>query len=168
MDRENLFALFVGAVASLKVDDDGAHCQPAEAQALERMARAVQNRAEQSIPRELALWNLAQVTRVLLSGTDNHDRGRQQDWHMPLPQLVTVFLRVRNEIGDFMRAGTCVPVPDDPYGMEAIPQVRRDGDGRLWTELDPGDEVSEGEDIATVEGGYVFHTDGRPPEPVQR
>lgn len=41
-----------------------------------------------------------------------------------------------------------------------------DADGRLHGELDPGDEVTEGEDQPTEEGGYVWHTDGRGPEPV--
>ncbi|ORA31567.1 hypothetical protein [Mycobacterium aquaticum] len=169
MDREELFAMFVGAVAPLKVDDDGAHCGSYEAPSLMRMARAVQERADSSIPREEKLGTVACVLRVLLSRTDGRDRGEDDYYHMPLPDLAAYFRQVRAELGDMLVLGTWqkpVAVPDDIAELGSTPQVRADADGRLWTDLDAGDEVSEGEDIATVEGGYIWHTDGRPPEPL--
>lgn len=63
--------------------------------------------------------------------------------------------------------GTGLPetVPDTVEDG-APTQVWTDDDGRLWCDPDPGDEVTEGEDQPTVEGGYLWHTDGRDPEPV--
>jgi hypothetical protein len=40
-------------------------------------------------------------------------------------------------------------------------------DGPVATATFSDDEESPGEDVVSVEGGYVWHTDGRPPEPVQ-
>lgn len=159
MDRENLFTLFVGAVASLKVGDEGAYCRSAEAQGLERMARAVQRRTESRLPREAALAGLATVTRVLLSRTDGRaqDRADEEYWRGPIADVIAHFLRLRAEVGDFIPTAAPTPVPNDP--SDAL----RDS----TDQLDPDDEVSEGEDIPTVEGVYLWHTDGRPPEPVR-
>jgi hypothetical protein len=88
------------------------------------------------------------VTRVLLSRTDGRDRGEDQYYYQSLPELVGYFLRVRNGLGDFIPAATVVLVPDDPFDDQQP------------------DEVSEGADIMTEEGGYRWHTDGRGPEAV--
>lgn len=178
IDRAQLFAMFAGAVASLRVDSDGAHCLSAEAQAISRMARAVQERALETVPRESKLASLATVTRVLLSRTDSRDRGDEApEWHMPLDELVAYFLNLRAELGDFLPATPPVPVPDgvpagfieslrDGANPDSSPGVWTDVEGRLWTKPDSDDEVSEGEDIPTVEGNYLWHTDGRGPEPL--
>jgi hypothetical protein len=61
-----------------------------------------------------------------------------------------------------------VPVPDTvPADMIGSLRDSTNPDGLPAPALDPDDVVSEGEDIVAVEGGYTWHTDGRPPEPVQ-
>jgi hypothetical protein len=113
MPREQVFALFIGALAGLKVDDDGVHCMSAEAQALSRLARAVQTRCDYS-PREDKLHGLATVSRVLLSRTDDRDRGEPPSFYeMPMPALVDHFLQLRSEVGDFLPGVSPDAVPAD-------------------------------------------------------
>jgi hypothetical protein len=175
MEREQLFTLFVGAIKELRVDDDGCHCLSAEAQAISRLARAVQARAESGIAREDQLAGLATVTRVLLSRTDGRDKGEDQSWYEPLPDLVAHFVRLRSELVPPPTQAGEVPDTLTPAMIESLrdgpnpdgpPGVWTDEDGQLRCELDPGDEVSEGEDVVSEEGGYRWHTDGRPPEPL--
>jgi hypothetical protein len=108
----------------------------------------VQARTDSSIPRKDRLCSLAILTRVLLSRTDGRDRGEEPDWYEPLPDLVAHFLRSRAEVEDFIPAASPEGVPDDLSGMD-----------------EPEDEVSPGEDIVMVEGGYIWR-DGQPPQPV--
>jgi hypothetical protein len=162
IDREQLFAMFAGAVASLRVDSDGVHCLSAEAQAVSRMARAVQERTVDGTPRQSKLGGLATVTRVLLSRTDSRDRGGEEpEWHMPLDELVAYFLNLRAKLGDFLPATSPVPVPDgvpagfieslrDGANPDGSPGVWADADGRLWTGLPPGDEEWSDEQLAAL------------------
>jgi hypothetical protein len=152
MEREQLFTLFVGAIKELRVDDDGCHCLSAEAQAISRMARAVQARADSDIAREDELAGMATVTRVLLSRTDGRDKGEDQSWYEPLADLVAHFVQLRSELGDFLPPTQAGEVPDalTPAMIESLrdgpnpdgpPGVRTDEDGRPWIEPDPGDEM---------------------------
>jgi hypothetical protein len=77
MDREELFAMFVGAVNSLRVDESGVWCLEAEAYSVLRLARTVQSRVYDGIPadeiygaelspREDALRSVASTLRFLI------------------------------------------------------------------------------------------------------
>jgi hypothetical protein len=63
-------------------------------------------------------------------------------------------------------AGFIESLRDGP-NPDGQPGVSFDVYGRPWIEPDPDDDVSEGEDVVSEENGYRWHTDGRPPEPLQ-
>jgi hypothetical protein len=144
LPRVQLFTEFAGVVQAIRVDG-GPLCWPVEAQGLSRMARAVQMRADADDPREGKLGGVATVLRVLLSRADGLDEGEDQTHLMPIRDLVGYFVELRAELADMLPVSgawaSMVVVPDDPSGVDAAATVRTDGDGRLWTELDSGDEV---------------------------
>jgi hypothetical protein len=144
MPRVQLFTEFAGVVQTIRVDG-GPLCASYEAPSFTRMARVVQARVDATDPCEAKLGGVTTVLRVLLSRADGLDKGEDQSYYEPIRDLVGHFVELRAELADMLPVSgawaSMVVVPDDPSGVDAVATVRTDGDGRLWTELDPGDEV---------------------------
>lgn len=161
MDRQLLFAQFVGAVQKIRVDG-GPLCASYEAPSLIRMARAVEARVDPGNPREAKLGGVATVLRVLLSRANGLDEGEDQSHLQPLPELVEYFAELRTDLGVWLPPTSSVSsVPDEPTGglIESLrdgpnpdgqPGVSYDVYGRPWIEPDPADEVWSDEQVAAM------------------
>ena len=105
MTDEEIIALFLSAVAALKIDDQGVWSLPAEIEVTTRLARQVQERTEPGTP----LGLLATTVRVLLWRT-----GIQSECLLQLdyPALARSFYQERAALSDLL--------PPTPVGVADI------------------------------------------------
>ena len=143
----DVLPLFVGAVAAVAVDSAGVPHgdQPAERAVLTSLSdRLIAACPHPEGRARVAAYRCADAWLALVAARHPREcvRVAVRRWRDARGVFVDVF-------GPFGGAG----------GVSAVP-----GEGTL-----DADVVSQGRpDMPTVEGGYVWHTDGRPPEPVQQ
>lgn len=147
MDREQLFALFMSVVAVLDSETGVVNCVGAQREGTMRIARAAQERtAYDRTPLGDAINRLASLTRIVVHANPSDER---------YDTYLEAFYESRAACDDMLPATpNTVAMPNDLASVNA-----------QRAQLDPGDEVSQGADIPTVEGGYLW-SDGRAPEPL--
>lgn len=144
-DVRDILPLLVGAVASVKVDLGGV---PIGDQGPERaVLSSVAGKFLAACPHpqsepELVAYRAADAWLALT--TASHPRSDSRE-------VMSRWKAARDAFEDTF----------GPFGGGGVAPAPGTG------KLDPGDVVSEGEDIVTEEGGYRWHTDGRPPEPLE-
>ena len=110
MPDEQIFALFLSAVAGLKIDEHGVWSLPAELETTGRLARQTQERTvDIERPRERTLNLLATTTYLLVCGTGI---DRSPGLPMDYPALLRSFFRERAALSDML--------PPTPIGAADI------------------------------------------------